>query len=53
MFKRIIAASLLVAVLANAEDDYEWEGSSAENSAPQSSQTAPAASAPVDDDIPF
>ena len=49
MFKRIIAASLLVAVLANAEDDYEWEGSSAENSAPQSSQTAPAASAPSDD----
>ena len=49
MFKRIIATSLLVAVLANAEDDYEWEGSSAENSAPQSSQTAPAASAPSDD----
>lgn len=43
MFKRIIAASLLVAVLANAQDDYEWESTATENSAPQSSQAAPAA----------
>ena len=50
MFKRIIAASLLVAVLANAQDDYEWESTAAENSAPQSSQAAPAAPAAASDE---
>lgn len=49
MFKRIIVTFLLVAVLANAQDDYSY-GDSDGSSATQSSQEAqPAASAPSDD----
>ena len=40
MFKRLVAASLFVAVLANAQDDYDWEDSSANSGSAQTEQAA-------------
>ena len=40
MFKRLVAASLFVAVLANAQDDYDWEDSPANSGSAQTEQAA-------------
>ena len=40
MFKRFVAATLFVAVLANAQDDYDWEDSSANSGSAQTEQAA-------------